>query len=74
MPKRKSPPPPKYWMPVSGSGRTGQYEVSDGWMTVVYRSKTIRAVASSAHIPVAHLGADADRGLAEQLLGEFSDD
>lgn len=74
MAKRKSPPQPKYWMPVSCWGRTGQYEVSDGWVTVVYRNKTKRAVASSDHIPVAQLGADADRALAELLLGEFSDD
>ena len=70
MAKRKLPPPPKHWMPVSGWGREGYFEVSDGFVTARIGNKTKRAAASSDRVP-AHLGAEADKALAVILLGEI---
>jgi hypothetical protein len=58
-------------MPVSCWERHGEYEVSDGYVTVRIGNRTARAAASSARVPAA-LGAEADKMLAMTLLGEIA--
>ncbi|MET3842245.1 hypothetical protein [Bradyrhizobium sp. OAE829] len=64
---------PKHWMPVEGFGRRGEYEVSDGYVTARIGHRTARAAASSARVP-ASLGMEADKSLAQVLLGEIKID
>lgn len=64
---------PKHWMPVEGFGLRGEYEVTDGYVTVRIGRRTARAAASSARVP-ASLGMEADKSLAQVLLGEIKID
>jgi hypothetical protein len=68
--KRKAAAAPKYWMPISCWDRHGEFEVSNGKVTVRIGSRSKSAAASSDRVPAAH-GAEADRMLAMVLLGEI---
>jgi hypothetical protein len=70
--KRRPPPPPKQWIPVTTSdGRhQGLYEVSNGRLTVQFGGGQRAARASSTGVP-ASMGAAADEALAKVLLGEL---
>lgn len=58
------------WIPISAWGRSGEYQVIDDYVVVRIGSLTARAAASSARVPAA-LGTEADKMLAETLLGEI---
>ena len=59
------------WMPITSSdgSRQGEYQVSDGMLTVRYEGKTKVTRASSTGVPTEH-GANADRSLARVILME----
>ena len=62
----------KNWMPITTAdgSRSGDYEVSNGMLTVRFDGKTKTTRASSTGVP-SHLGPDADRSLARLILTEF---
>ena len=62
----------KEWIPVNSLDGVhhGEYEVSDGMLTVRLGGRQKSARASSTGVPAA-LGADADKSLAQVMLGEL---
>jgi hypothetical protein len=69
---KKRPPARKEWMPITSSDGAlhGQYEVSDGWLTVSMNGRTKGARASSTSVPGPH-GFAADQVLARIMLHEL---
>ena len=66
-------PTPKHWISVTSldGNRRGDFEVSSGQLTVRFGNQHKTTRAPSTGIP-ASLGADADRSLAQFMLGEFA--
>jgi hypothetical protein len=62
----------KEWIPVTSSDgiHHGEYEVSDGMLTVRLGTRQKSTRASSTGVPAA-LGAGADKSLAMFMLGEL---
>ena len=68
----KRPPEPKHWIPISTADGVhhGDYEVSDGMLTVRLGGRHKTARASSTGVPWQY-GVSADEALASIILAEL---